>query len=214
MAKQDSSDEAVNYFLNMTDKHSVRKPEVDPIIDGVTVMTSENFLVLVNDAYMTVRDHNSRKIMVKFSDISMIDTENLSAEFAQQPALYAYFGMLVGMAEKRVADLDLKKDQAFADADEFYREEFEKAGKKVTEAVIKNEVHRDEAYIKAYKLHAEAESQLTILKNFLKALDQRAQMLISSGAQTRHEIGMTNMTINEQDSVATVKDVLGKRRPR
>jgi len=147
-----------------------------------------------------------------------IDFDNLTEEFATQAAVYAYFAILAPFAEYTETMLDLAKDQEYAASDDGARKELEAKKEKYTEAVIKSMVQLDEEYEKAYKAHADAHYDTAIIKAIAKALEQRAEMLISMGAQQRHELNMTGMNIREkleaetEMSVRDVKEMLKNRK--
>jgi hypothetical protein len=146
-----------------------------------------------------------------------IDFDSLTEEFATQAAVYAFFATLVPFAEFTETMLDLSKDQEYAGADDAARKEMTEKGEKFTETVIKSMVQLDEQYGAAFKKHAEAHYDTGIIKAIARAMEQRAEMLISMGAQQRHEFNMQGMNIREkleketEMSVKQVKDILKNR---
>lgn len=127
-------------------------------------------------------------------DVLRINEATLTDEFVKQPSTYAYFAAL---AEFAVADVEQKK-LAFSvlEANLDSQKRLEMRETKVTEAVIKSAIIRDKKYqIMAEEL-IDAERQLGILKAFVKALEQRCQMLCQLGAGKRQELTLQEFGIN------------------
>jgi hypothetical protein len=144
-----------------------------------------------------------------------IDDTNLSKEFANQASLYGYFATMAVKAEHRASILAMKREQEYALADQEYREELEEQGKKSTEPMIKNLVMSDENYAKVLEQEYVAKYDYDIIKAVTKAMEQRAQMLISLGNFMRHEYEMTDMKIRERqlnNAVDDVKSAIKRRR--
>jgi hypothetical protein len=135
---------------------------------------------------------------VNIADIFRIDDAELTKEFANQASLYAYFATLATKAEFDSSLIELGQDQEYAQADGAYREEFEKDGRKYTEAVIKSMILTDENYIKLSESALGAKYDYKLLKAICTALEQRANMLISMGAYMRHEMDQTAMNIKQR----------------
>lgn len=123
-----------------------------------------------------------------------------------QAAIYAYFATMVSFAEQRVADLELKKDQTYARLDEYYRDKAEHNGQKITEPQVKAKINGDEEYEASYKELQQAKYDLGVLKSIAKALEQRADMLVSLGSHLRHEANMTGMNIRDDVYSKAVDD--------
>src|SRR4030066_297364 len=136
-----------------------------------------------------------KKQEYNIAELLEIDETNLSKEFASQAALFGFFATAQAEAEMEVGKLSVSKDQEYATSDEFWRADFDKREKKYTEAVIRSSVIRDEEYVLADQDFHTAEHNANMLKMIVKALGQRAEMLISLGAHLRAEAEMTGMSI-------------------
>lgn len=147
---------------------------------------------------VTIKDGDEERVL-DLTDLFRIDETNLTKEFTEQASLYGYFGVLMAKAEHEAAVRDLGKDQEYAVADLDWRAEMEEAGKKYTEALIRNTVLSDEEYQRISIQAAEAEFDYKLLKAIVSALQQRAEMLISLGAHIRHELDQTGMSIRERE---------------
>jgi hypothetical protein len=143
---------------------------------------------------------------VDISELFDIDENNLTAEFAHQASLYAFFATIQADAERELAHTALEKEQEYASADEYHRRSLEKKEQKYTEAVIRSLVMRDEDYEKAYNAYALAQQEVDILKAIVRALQMRAEMLISLGAQLRQEYSMTGMNVRDNAYKAAIDD--------
>lgn len=144
-----------------------------------------------------------------------IDQSNLAEEFTKQAATYAYWSGQLAEAERIRAVVDNRKDQEYAAADAYYRDELDSKGQKYTEAVIRGLVTRDEDYQKFVEEMHNADYVYNALRGLLKALDMRSSMLISLGATLRAEQDMTGMTIRDrrmQETVEEVKSTVNKAR--
>jgi hypothetical protein len=128
-------------------------------------------------------------------DVLLINEANLSSEFERQPSTYAYFAALMEFA---VADVEHKK-LAFsvmeANLDSVKRTEL-KDQTKVTEAVIRSAIIKDQKYQLLSEELIEAQRQLGILKGLVKALEQRKDMLIQLGASKRQEMVLSDFGIS------------------
>jgi hypothetical protein len=136
------------------------------------------------------------------ADLLEIDENNLSKEFASQAALFGFFATAQAEAEMEMEMASSAKDREYATADEYYRSELERKEKKYTEAVIRSSIIRDVDYVTAEQGFHIAEHNANMLKMIVKALGQRAEMLISLGAHLRAEADMTGMSIKTQANVA------------
>ena len=136
-----------------------------------------------------------------------IDDTNLSKEFANQASLYGFFATLAVKAEHAASVLSMRREQEYAIADQEDREELEQQGKKSTEPMIKNMIVSDAVYAKVVEKEYVAKYDYDIIKAITKAMEQRAQMLISLGNFVRHEYEMTDMKIRERQLNTAVDDV-------
>lgn len=138
------------------------------------------------------------KKAIDISELFDIDEEDLTHEFAQQASLYAYFATLQAEAELELSHAALAKDQEYAACDEHHRKALDRREQKYTEAVIKSLVVRDQEYNDVYDRHAACQNDVEVIKAIVKALQMRAEMLISLGAHMRQEYSMTGMNIREK----------------
>ena len=157
--------------------------------------------------------HNGVKKVIDIGNLFDINEDNLTKEFATQASLYAYFATLQAEAERLQAKAEMKKDQEYAKSDEYWRAYLDKREKKYTEAVIKSNVIRDEDYDKANNALINITYDLNVIKAIVRALQMRAEMLISLGAHLRQEYSMTGMSVNKAFDEATraVKEKLSKK---
>jgi len=127
-------------------------------------------------------------------EVMQINEGTLNDEFIKQPSTYAYFAAL---SEFAVADVEQKK-LAFSvlEANLDSEKRIELRETKVTEAVVKSAIIRDKRYQTMTLELIEAERQLGILKAFVKALEQRKDMLIQLGASKRQELVLSDFGIN------------------
>lgn len=130
-------------------------------------------------------------------DVLLINEAVLPDEFIHQPSTYAYFAAL---SEFAVADVEQKK-LAFsvmeANLDSQKRVDL-KDQAKVTEAVIRSAIIKDQKYQLLSEELIEAQRQLGILKALVRALDQRATMLVQLGSFKRQEMYAMDMGIDTQ----------------
>lgn len=190
----ESAESRIKYLYSL-----VRSKEMKPIVQEIL------------GHKMSIRDGSGGLKTFAIEDLFYIDETNLTQEFMRQAALYAYFSTLLSTADMKANSVDLMKDQAYAEADLYYREDADKNGRKITEPQVKSTVTIDEAYAKACERDIQMRYDVSILKSIVKALEQRAEMLISLGAHLRHEADMTGMNIREtafEKSVDDVKAVL------
>lgn len=147
------------------------------------------------------------------AELLEIDENNLSTEFAQQAAVFGYFATAQAAAEDVAERRKIEKEREYAKADEYWRAWHDKREKKYTETVIRSTVIRDDDYIKAETYYNNAAHDANMLKLIVRALGQRADMLISLGAHLRAEMEMTGMNIRQKPDVAAdAKEAISKRR--
>jgi inorganic triphosphatase YgiF len=156
----------------------------------------------------TVKFHTPKgEKVLDIAKALQIDLDDITVEFSRQPALYAFFATLVPWCEYTETMMDLAKHQEYASADEAYRKELITKGEKFTEAVITSLVTRDEDYDKASRKHMDAKFDTGIVKALTKSFEQRAEMLISLGAQQRHEYDQQGMSIRDNAEAITDNQV-------
>jgi hypothetical protein len=164
---------------------------------------------------MKERDRSSQKLgsikvggkTLSLASLFEVDEVDLDKEYREQSALYAYFVVEAAKAEREHASAVDEKDFVHAECDEFYREEIRDTGVKLTEAMVESAIIQDDEYREVRIQLLRAKEHWTILKGIVRALEQRANMLISLGAHRRAEFDMTNMVIKKSDYDASVEDV-------
>lgn len=142
------------------------------------------------------------------SDLLNIDSSNLSQEYATQAARYGFFATELAKLDRRVKQLELERDAEYANADLEYRKQLTIQGTKYTETTIRSMVLTDDGYCKAEESLRDSIQERDSIKALVKALEMRAEMLISLGAMMRQEYQMTGMTIKDevQDNISKLKE--------
>lgn len=178
-------------------------------------MVSEQVIKVIDGSSISVKDIEDKERRFLLKDIFGIEEDNLSVEFMQQASVYAFFATLQAKAEWSANMLELSKDQEEAAADEAYRQELERKGKKYTETVIKGFVVRDEQVQSAAAAMHAGRYEQKLLKAICSALEMRAEMLQSLGSHLRHELDQTGLKVREaafQKSVDSVRDIMKEKR--
>jgi hypothetical protein len=177
-------------------------------------MIPKKVIEKINGYRITVND-KTKVTEYSLGDVFSVNQDDLVNEFAQQAATYAYFASLQVQADNNSDVCKLGMEQERASADESVRANFEKDGKKYTEAVVKSQVDLDTEVAKLAEARLGFEYDAKLLKAICNALEMRAQMLISIGNQLRHEIEQGNMSIRERQmnkAVADLDNVLKEKR--
>jgi len=165
-----------------------------------------NNLQAVGAFTIQVRDKDKYREF-KLKELFSIDENDLTAEFSKQASLYAYFAVLSAKAEFDAGLVGMSKAQEQAKADEAFRAELDREGRKYTEAVIKAMVTTDEECTKLAESELGFELDHNLLKAVCKAMEMRADMLISLGSHLRHELSMGGMNIREKGYEKSIEDV-------
>lgn len=149
----------------------------------------------------------------KDSSFSLAD---LSSAFQDQMSFRIHYGELKAQAERQVADLKLKLEAVESKVYREIRDELTKAGEKVTDKRLDQELaaHRT---ILAIKLAInEAKQVFEVAKAVYEAFDDRQKMLMSAGAKDRVEMeGDIRMGVASARDAAVktgAADMLEKRR--
>lgn len=137
---------------------------------------------------------------VDVGELLSIDESDLSSEYAAQAARFAYVAVLKAQAKREwgQAEADRKKEEADAFVD--YKsdpEQIPEGSKTVTDGFAKQLVDSDEDVNELRQGEIEAEYGYRLLEALTDALGQRAQMLISLGADLRQEMDQTSMHLNQ-----------------
>lgn len=144
-------------------------------------------------------------------DLFKINPDDLSTEMANQAAIFGFFSVIAVMAEDVANKAAFTKDQEEASADLDCRERLLKEGTKFTEATIRALVMADASYDQVCKMELKTRYDFKLLKAIVTALDMRSNMLVSLGANMRHELDATGMNIREHAlnaGVETAKAIL------
>lgn len=123
--------------------------------------------------------------------------DNLSAEFSEQPSLYAYIAMLAARAEACWLDAKRQLDETRATTDKEVRMDLAASGEKFTEAKVTAEITMRKGYREAIEYELATHEQWLIMRALEQTMAQRAQMLISLGAHLRAESEQAGMLIRE-----------------
>lgn len=131
-----------------------------------------------------------------------IDPMNLSTDFCEQPAKFAYWATVAAQARALVDRARLKVDQMeenikkslMGELDAEVRQTMELDGVKITEAKVQSNIYTHPKYIAAMEELqvaraelVELQEQSTMMDVAKDAMNQRKDMLISLGAQIRAE---------------------------
>jgi hypothetical protein len=164
----------------------------------------------INDTTIIIKDMNGKDKKFDLADIFYIDENTLTEEYSRQAATHAYFTTALAAAEHRAAKLSMRLEQSYADADEYWRKEYDDMGKKYTEAVIKSLVIRDEEYGEIKVNYQDTQYEVDLLKAIVNSMRIRADMLVSLGAHIRQEYEMTGMSIRDREFDKVVDNVKSK----
>ncbi len=137
-------------------------------------------------------------------------SEDLSQEFTDQPSLYAYIAMLAARAEACWLDAKVDKERVYATTDKAVRRSLSASGDKVTEPMVKAGILGRKKYREAIEYEIQCHEQHLIMKALTKAMDQRAQMLISLGAHLRAEADQAGMLIRDTKAMMDTIKKKGK----
>ncbi len=151
---------------------------------------------------------------VSTKDLVSIDQTDLNNEFASQAARYAYFAVQCAMARcaRDMAEKVYKEDAAAAFVE--YKNDPEmipEGSRTVTDGLANMLVATDENCARLKNAHIEAEQEFRVLEALVRALDMRANMLISLGAQLRSEADMDGMHISKRDPGDAARAAIAKR---
>lgn len=149
------------------------------------------------------------------AELFHIDETDLDTEFRTQAGWYAFFSNQLAMADFKASQAKAAKERAYAAADLYYREDYTDKSLKITESAIRSEVLLDDEYADTIEAENVALAKRAELQHIVRALAQRADMLISLGAHRRAELDMTGMSIREQGyqkMTDDLKDTISKRK--
>lgn len=137
---------------------------------------------------------------VDVGELLSIDETDLSSEYAAQAARFAYVAVLKAQAKREWGEAERTRKEEEASAFVDYKsdpEQIPEGSKYVTDGYAAQLVQSDEEVNDLRKREIEAEYGYRVLEALSDALGQRAQMLISLGADLRQELDQTSMHLNE-----------------
>jgi len=137
--------------------------------------------------------------------------DNLSAEFSEQPSMYAYIAMLAARAEACWLTGKRELENKRAQTDQEVRRDLASGGEKFTEAKVAAEIEMREGYRNVVQYELEVHMQHLIMRALEQTMAQRAQMLISLGAHLRAEAEQTGMLIRDVKAKLDMLRVHGKK---
>lgn len=111
-----------------------------------------------------------------------------SDEYDRQPGLVFHYIAATAKAERQLSSLKLRLEMAEADAAERIRSEAAAAGEKMTVDAVKTAVRKDKNVTQYDIAVIKAQEVLTVIKGACTALQNKKDMLIMRGHQTRDEI--------------------------
>lgn len=113
----------------------------------------------------------------------LVVTDDLDSEFDRQPSLFAWYAVLAEEAAEAAA----KTKQRMKNREEDLRVELLNAGEKLSVANADATIGQDKKVRVLRRKLIQAESHAKRLSMFVKAFDQRAQMLVMKGSRRRGE---------------------------
>lgn len=126
-----------------------------------------------------------------------IDDSNITIEMATHSAKYGRIAVLLSRAERYRSYMKQQVEIDYAIADSEIRRKFKENGDKFTENTVRANIIADADYNDILTESESAVSVVYLLKNLLKAMDAKGDMLISMGAHMRAEMAMTGMYIKD-----------------
>ena len=137
---------------------------------------------------------------VDVGDLLSIDETDLSSEYAAQAARFAYVAVLKAQAKREWGEAERARKENEANAFVDYKSDttqIPEGSKTITDGFAKQLVDSDPEVNDLKKQEIQAEYGYRVLEALSDALSQRAQMLISLGADLRQEMDQTSMHLNE-----------------
>jgi len=137
---------------------------------------------------------------IETADLLGIDENNLSTEYAAQAARFAYVAVLKARAKRLWMAAEATRKEVEASAFVFYKSDdgsIPTGGKSVSDGLAHELVAADDECVRVKEEEIKAEEDYRLLEALTSALDMRANMLVSLGADLRAERDMTSMRTNE-----------------
>jgi hypothetical protein len=122
---------------------------------------------------------------------------DISKAMAEQPALFAFYGVLAEEAEAKAKKLKYQIHCKEEDLDKHFRERAIKHEERLTEQALKNRINRHSDMRTLYEQYLTAKRTAGLLVVLKEAFRQRAEILRSIGANKRIEV--------EQGELQTLK---------
>lgn len=129
----------------------------------------------------------SKVDLSEFNAHVSINTADLSSAMAEQAALAAHYGRLLAEAAYQTSVFKIRRNAVEANVIREMRENYEKAGTKMSETRLNTEVLIDTRYVKAQRDYAKAQYEEELAKNAFEAIRQRRDMLIQMGLSDRED---------------------------
>ena len=140
-------------------------------------------------------------------------TDDLTLEFQRQPSLYAYISVLAARAEACWLDSKRELDRTYASMDKDVRRDLALAPGKVTEAMVEAEIKLRKGYNQAQIYELDCREQHLVMQAITRAMEMRAQMLMSLGAHLREEARQTGMYIKDvKETLSEIRSKTGSDR--
>lgn len=153
----------------------------------------------VIDGKVLVFQVGKKEVKYELDDVFEINENAVTEEMMRQASLYAFFSQQYAEVSLAVDRAEFQKDKEYAMADLAVRKDYEEEGKRTTEGLVEAEALTDNYYQDAVEEHSVMQYKLNVMRNIVKALEMKAEMLISIGAQLRQERSMTGMRIKEYE---------------
>jgi hypothetical protein len=137
---------------------------------------------------------------VSVGELLSIDETDLSTEYAAQAARYAYVAVLKAEAKRIWGEVERARKEEEAKAFVEYKARLElvpKGSKYITDGYAAQLVQSDEEVNAFKEREIQAEYNYRLMEALADGLAQRAQMLISLGADLRSEMQQTDMQLKE-----------------
>lgn len=135
------------------------------------------------------------KVSIDADAMLAINDTNLSREFSEQSARYAYIAVMTAEAEARWLAAKRNQEEVRASTDKEVRRDL--ANERVTEGKVTAELEMRRGVRDAAEYELSCREQFSIMKALTAAMDMRANMLISMGAHARMEADQAGMHIND-----------------
>lgn len=131
--------------------------------------------------------------VTSFSDLLIIDRDNLAQEFAEHAAWLGYIGILTAEAEEAYETAKQSAETLYAEKDADARLTFNSKNLKFTETMVKNYVELDNDYISAQQYKIGCYKVYKLMRAIEASMREKGSMLVSLGATVRQEMDMTDL---------------------